>query len=80
LVLTLALILTFSPEEKGQRLDGCGFAGAHGANPVACFSKWLFLHGDLGCFEELVFLRFDVLHGGGFNAFSVEFIFALHPA
>jgi hypothetical protein len=29
---------------------------------------------------ELVFQRLEVLQGGGFNAFSVEFIFALHPA
>jgi hypothetical protein len=35
LVLTLALILTFSPQEKEQRLDVRGLMNDHGANPVA---------------------------------------------
>jgi hypothetical protein len=35
--LTLALILTFSPEEKEQRLDVLGLRKDLGANPVADF-------------------------------------------
>lgn len=34
---TLALILTFSPGEKEQRLDSYGFASDCPANPVAGF-------------------------------------------
>ena len=40
LVVTTALILTFSPAEKGQRLQACLYAVVRRANPVA--GAWWF--------------------------------------
>jgi DNA-binding transcriptional regulator YiaG len=39
MVLTTALILAFSPQEKEQRLNASGFANDRPANPVADISK-----------------------------------------